>query len=708
MSSALNIPHDRVSRDAYIRKGPVRDFLDSYPKSGLGKKHQRSFQSKWFEGRKWLEYSKDYDAAFCFPCRVFGTAIYDETFQKTGFRQWHRALETNRGFAKHAMSQQHEINMNSWQTFLSSEPIDAQLNAERRRILELGNKERQNRYEVLPILLDVTNTLAKLHLPFRGHDETETSSNKGVFLEVVELVSRWNADLANHLKQASAKPKSYPSYTSPSSQNEMIQYSAQYVREKIVKDVKASKYFAVCLDTTPDTSKRDQLSIIVRYVGANGDISEDLLDFVHAEEMTAEGLFESLKSVLDKYELKMDNIRGQGYDGCSTMSGCYSGLQARVREVCESAYFVHCYAHRLNLVIVDTCSKNTVIRNFFGVVQSLYAFIEGSTKRHAVFKEIQEQLISESENDEESKSDSAAGGGSKTLHSLSTTRWSTRFDNCKALEDNLLGVVKTLDTIIQDSSYDRKTAGEATSLMKAIDFEFCLTLTIMTDLLKLTNIVSKNLQSKTLNIAAASVQVEALISEISKKRSDEQFGQYWDRTVRMADSIGVEFIENRRRKVSRRVDENAQNEMILDDKSNYKVHLHFEAVDLLLTALRSRFHPDVMPLLNSTDCLVNPSAVKMDKVEKLRSFYLNDLDEQLELEYRLFCNALSLTWNKEKSLDNMHEIYVHMVDNGMVDLYPNVGRAYKLALTLPASSCSCERSFSALKFVKNALRSTMQ
>ena len=235
---------------------------------------------------------------------------------------------------------------------------------------------------------------------------------------------------------------------------------------------------------------------------------------IHAEEMTAEGLFESLKSVLDKYELKMDNIRGQGYDGCSTTSGCYSGVRARVQKICESAYFVPCYAHHLNLVTVDTCSKNTLIRNFSGIVQSPHSFIEGSTKRHTVFKDIREQLISESENDEESSSHSATGGGSKTLYSLYTTRWSTRFNNCKAREDNLLGVVKTLDTIIQDTSYDRKTAGEAKSLMKAIDVEFCLTLTIMTDLLKLTNIVSKNLQSKTLNIAAASVQVEALILEI--------------------------------------------------------------------------------------------------------------------------------------------------------------------------------------------------
>ena len=109
--------------------------------------------------------------------------IYDETFQKAGFKQWHRSLEHNRGFAKHAMSQQYELNMASWQQFLQSEPIDAQINTERRRILELGSKERQSRYEVLPILLDVTNTLARLRLSFRGHDETDTFTNKGIVVE---------------------------------------------------------------------------------------------------------------------------------------------------------------------------------------------------------------------------------------------------------------------------------------------------------------------------------------------------------------------------------------------------------------------------------------------------------------------------------------------------------------------------------------------
>lgn len=258
-----------------------------------------------------------------------------------------------------------------------------------------------------------------------------------------------------------------------------------------------------------------------------------------------------------------------------------------------------------------------------------------------------------------------------------------------------------MDTISQDSCYDRQTAGEATSLLKAIDFEFCLTLTIMTDLLKLSHIVSKNLQSKTLNIAAASMQVQALISEITMKRSDEQFIEYWEHTTKVADSIGVQFMERRPRKTSKRVDENAHNETILDQKSKFRIHLHFDSVDLLLTALRSRFNDSVMSLLSSTDCLLSPSAAKIEKAEKLRSFYPQDLDEQFILKYRLFCNALALSWNDEKSLDSMHDIYMHMMDNNMIDLYPNVARAYKLVLTLSVSTCSCERSFSALKFVKN-------
>ena len=59
------------------------------------------------------------------------------------------------------------------------------------------------------------------------------------------------------------------------------------------------------------------------------------------------------------------------------MSGQYSGLQSRIMAENDKAIYVHCHAHILNLVLVDTCSKNTTTRDFFGTVQSLYEFFFG-------------------------------------------------------------------------------------------------------------------------------------------------------------------------------------------------------------------------------------------------------------------------------------------------------------------------------------------
>ena len=73
------------------------------------------------------------------------------------------------------------------------------------------------------------------------------------------------------------------SYTSPTSQNKLINCSAQFFRDITVKNVKDAKFFAVCMDTTHDSGKQDQLSIILRYVDKAGELNEDLVDIAHAE-----------------------------------------------------------------------------------------------------------------------------------------------------------------------------------------------------------------------------------------------------------------------------------------------------------------------------------------------------------------------------------------------------------------------------------------
>ena len=62
--------HDEIRRH-YLTKDPCQPVLHDYPISYFSEKPRR-FRSKWYVNRKWLEYSIDKDAAFCFYCYLFG------------------------------------------------------------------------------------------------------------------------------------------------------------------------------------------------------------------------------------------------------------------------------------------------------------------------------------------------------------------------------------------------------------------------------------------------------------------------------------------------------------------------------------------------------------------------------------------------------------------------------------------------------------
>ena len=63
-----------------------------------------------------------------------------------------------------------------------------------------------------------------------------------------------------------------------------------------------------------------------------------------------------------------------------------------MREKYEKAVYVHCWAHRLNLVLVDACSHTPHELDFFSTLQSLYAFFSGSTLRHSKYLDKQKEL----------------------------------------------------------------------------------------------------------------------------------------------------------------------------------------------------------------------------------------------------------------------------------------------------------------------------
>ncbi len=76
------------------------------------------------------------------------------------------------------------------------------------------------------------------------------------------------------------------------------------------------------------------------------------------------------------------------------MSGHLGGVQAKLQSVIPSAIYVHCYAHRLNLVLVDTERGIKQIENFCHLLEELYVFF-CSAIPHAYFKKDKAKLVTQ-------------------------------------------------------------------------------------------------------------------------------------------------------------------------------------------------------------------------------------------------------------------------------------------------------------------------
>lgn len=92
------------------------------------------------------------------------------------------------------------------------------------------------------------------------------------------------------------------------------------VRGVIREEIGDAK-FCIIIDEARDESKREQMAIILRFVDKHGFIRERFFDIVHVKDTTALTLKNEICAVLSHYNLQIENIRGQGYDGTGNIRG---------------------------------------------------------------------------------------------------------------------------------------------------------------------------------------------------------------------------------------------------------------------------------------------------------------------------------------------------------------------------------------------------
>lgn len=201
--------------------------------------------------------------------------------------------------------------------------------------------------EVIKHLIDITLFLGRHCLPFRGHKESKQEDMRGNFKDLATLLAKYSPALASHITEVEIKGRKTLNFLSWQRQNQLIQAISTNIRNTIKQELINATYFSVSLDTTFDISRKEILSMVLRYIN-KGIVYERLVAVRETLLTTGQHLFNMFDDICKEMNLNWrEHLVGHSFDGAASMRGNYNGLQAFIREQNQTAIYVWCYAHRL-------------------------------------------------------------------------------------------------------------------------------------------------------------------------------------------------------------------------------------------------------------------------------------------------------------------------------------------------------------------------
>jgi hypothetical protein len=338
--------------------------------------------------------------------------------------------------------------------------------------------------------------------------------------------------------------------TSPEIQHDMTRSFAEEVTE-VIKEEIGDGLFSVLIDESRDVSIAEQMAVLVRlvvisefyhfithdvivfctlinygicyvlcrFVNKKGEVVERFLGLKHVEDTTSKALKKALTEILAAHGLPIARLRGQGYDGASNMRGEFNGLQKQIRDENPYAFYVHCFAHQLQLIIVSVAKCCSSFDDFFNYVGQIVTSTSASCKRKDKLQaKHREMIIKKLESGEMFK-----GRGQHQMTNLARpgdTRWGSHFITLLRIESMWDSVVQVLSLIHEDE----RNPGRAGGLVgKMESFSFVLNMKLMLKVFRITNELSLLLQRKDQNI----VEAMSLLIDV-KERLIRLRNEGWD------------------------------------------------------------------------------------------------------------------------------------------------------------------------------------
>ena len=480
---------DEVQRE-YLQLGPMQPKLKIYKPSGP-QGHQRRFQFSWFNLFPWLEYSESNHCAYCFFCFLCSKNIKKrsgfDVYTAKGFDGWKRVNDGKKcAFLAHIGAgpcSQHNNAVRDCQAILNQSNHIA-------TIIKVQSKKNKEKDRLrLRTSIATVKWLTFQSCAFRGHDETPESRNRGNFIEMLKLLGEFNPEIAVVILENSPHCSKYISHEI---QQEILSIYAKRVRDHIRREIGDSK-FSILVDETCDASKREQMTLVFRFFDKDGVLQERFFQLIHVRNTKALPLKRELRAELSKHSFDVKNLRGQGYDGASNMKGEFNGLQALFLKDCPYAYYVHCYAHRLQLALVAASKDVVPVSQFFQKLLFIINTVDSSSKRHDELHDA--QVVEMSHLLEIGQIETGKGANLiRALKRPGDTRWGSHLGSISSLMDVFNPVNSVMQLIASDATAGTNRADGDTAFKYLTSFEFVFVLCIMREILGISEELGKSFQ----------------------------------------------------------------------------------------------------------------------------------------------------------------------------------------------------------------------
>ena len=226
--------------------------------------------------------------------------------------------------------------------------------------------------------------------------------------------------------------------------------------------------------------------------------------------------------------------------------------------------------------------------------------------------------------------------------------------------------------------------------------------------------LSKTLQSSDLNAQEASSAAASALKFLKRHRSDDQFITFYHSVVSEAKDHTDPPTLPKQKRMPKRFDDGSVNHHFSTPEDYYRKQ-YFEVLDLLAAEIERRFDQNSLKIINEMEqVLLHPcNGVTVQFSEEFLEKYSTDVNvERLKIQLPMLQDLIK-TANEQYQFRIKRVTSINTLCDVMntckfsKNMFSEVHRLLRVYLTIPMSSATAERTFSALRNLKNYLRSSM-